>query len=54
MGDILKKLYRKLLKDGWTLNQIDESDIFYLFELLSTDDEKKQEVVTYADQVDWL
>lgn len=47
-----KKLYRDLVKQGWSLTQIDESDIFFLFDLLSEDEE--DEVLVYADQVSWL
>jgi hypothetical protein len=52
MHRIIKNFYRDLFKKGWTLNQIDESDIFFLFDLFF--EEEKQEAITYADQVPWL
>lgn len=36
----LKKLYKSLLKSGWTLNQIDEMDIHFYFELGNSESEK--------------
>lgn len=48
MYDHVKGLYKNLIKDGWKLNQIDEADIFFLFELNT----KKE--IKYADQVPWL
>lgn len=54
MHRINKNFYRLLINQkGWTLNQIDESDIFFLFDLFSVDEEKKEKIV-YADQVPWL
>lgn len=32
--DVLKDWYLELLKQGWTLNQIDEMDIGFFFELM--------------------
>lgn len=40
------------MKQGWTLNQIDESDIFFLFDLYSDNEQKK--TIVYADEVPWL
>jgi hypothetical protein len=40
------------MKQGWTLNQIDESDIFFLFDLYSENEQQKK--VVYADEVPWL
>lgn len=51
MNQVVKNFYRTLIKSGWTLNQIDEADIFFLFDLYS---EEKQETVVYADDVPWL
>lgn len=48
MYEIIKRNYKTLIKDGWKLNQIDESDIFFLFEL------NTKEEIKYADQVPWL
>lgn len=50
---IIKNFYRTLIKGGWTLNQIDESDIFFLFDLYSEEESTPEEIV-YADQVPWL
>ncbi|MCM3411226.1 hypothetical protein M3676_14750 [Metabacillus litoralis] len=51
MYRLIKGTYRSFIKRGWTLNEIDESDIFFLYELLGEDE--KQEI-KYADQVPWL
>jgi hypothetical protein len=53
MLKIIKDFYRNLMKQGWTLNQIDESDIFFLFDLYS-EDEQAPKTIVYADQVPWL
>ena len=54
MHRINKDFYKFLIiQKGWTLNQIDESDIFFLFDLFS-EEEEKQEAIVYADQVPWL
>lgn len=37
-----------MINKGWTLLQIDESDIYYLFDLLS---EKEQEEMVFIDQI---
>jgi hypothetical protein len=50
---IIKNFYRTLMKKGWSLNQIDESDIFFLFDLFSEDTEAPENIV-YADDVPWL
>lgn len=41
------------MNKGWPLSQIDESDIFFLFDLY-TEEEEKQETIVYADDVPWL
>lgn len=48
MEKLLKQLYKNKLKDGWTLNDIDEMDIHFYFELLKevTEDER-----VYIDQI---
>jgi ribonucleotide reductase beta subunit family protein with ferritin-like domain len=43
-NSIIKPLYKQLLKNGWTLNQIDEMDIHFYLEL------SKPEKV-YIDQI---
>jgi len=48
MHKINKDFYRSMVKQGWTLGQIDEADIFYLFDI------NKPETIRYADQVPWL
>jgi hypothetical protein len=30
----MKEIYSQLLEQGWTLNDIDEMDIFYYFDIL--------------------
>ncbi|WP_274854028.1 hypothetical protein [Bacillus methanolicus] len=45
---MIKKLYRNLLKEGWTLNEIDEMDIHFYFELMEEETETK---VGFIDQV---
>lgn len=47
----LKKLYKKLLKNGWTLNQIDEMDIHFYLELFN---EKEAEEQVYIDQLNLI
>lgn len=42
--EIIKPMYKKLLKNGWTLGQIDEMDIHFYLDL------GKQEPV-YIDQI---
>ena len=37
---VIKELYKGLLKSGWTLNQIDEMDIHFYFELGNPEQEK--------------
>ncbi|WP_444506361.1 hypothetical protein [Cytobacillus kochii] len=39
-------MYKNLLKNGWTLNQIDEMDIHFYFSLESTD-----QVETFIDEI---
>jgi hypothetical protein len=46
----IDNVYKALLKNGWTLKDIDEMDIHYFFKL----HEEKEEIITYADQVPWL
>ena len=45
--NIIKPLWNKLLKDGWTLNEIDEMDIHFYFDLHKEDP-------VYIDEVDVL
>lgn len=42
----MKHLYKKLLQNGWTLNEIDEMDIHFYFDLYS---EKEEQV--YIDEL---
>ena len=46
-NEVIKPLYKTLLKSGWTLGQIDEMDIHFYFSL------GKEEQV-YIDQVELL
>lgn len=42
----VKELYKTLLKNGWTLNEIDEMDIHFYLELYN----EKEETV-YIDEI---
>lgn len=44
----MRKLYRKLLKNGWTLNEIDEMDIHFFFDLYA---EQEDDNKVYIDQI---
>lgn len=35
LNDWLKELYLGLLKDGWTMNDVDNMDLLYYLDLLS-------------------
>lgn len=50
MHRINKQFYRDMFQRGISTNEIDKSDIFFLFDLYGEDQEK----VIYADQVPWL
>lgn len=51
----IRNIYRVLVKEGWTIEQIDASDIFFLLELYFSEEEQTpQETVQFADQVPWL
>lgn len=54
MHRLIKSTYRNLIKKGWKLNQIDEADIFFLYDLLGEEDEEVKQEIIYADQVPWL
>lgn len=41
-------MYRNLMKEGWSLHEIDEMDILFYFELIA---EEKETV--YADEIQW-
>ncbi|MBO1003734.1 hypothetical protein ACFSKI_19200 [Pseudogracilibacillus auburnensis] len=43
-NEVMKPLYKTLLKSGWTLGQIDEMDIHFYLSLYS-------EEQTYIDQI---
>lgn len=45
-NEIVRPLYKYLLKSGWTLGQIDEMDIHFYFNLDSEETEK-----VYIDQI---
>jgi hypothetical protein len=40
-GNFIKEIYIDLLQNGWTLNDIDEMDIFYYFDILVYKAEKE-------------
>lgn len=42
-------MYRNLMKEGWTLHEIDEMDILFYFELLQEDAPPQ----VYADEIQW-
>ncbi|MBD7937133.1 hypothetical protein H9655_08825 [Cytobacillus sp. Sa5YUA1] len=44
--NMIKKMYKNLLKNGWTLNQIDEMDIHFYFSLEGADQEE-----TFIDEI---
>lgn len=48
MNRIIKEFYKMMIEKGWTIKDIDESDIFYLINL------NKREKIIYANQVPWL
>lgn len=58
MYEMILELYRTLsikVEKRWSLKEIEEADIFFLFDLLyGKETEPQQEVVVYADQVPWL
>jgi hypothetical protein len=41
------------VKKGWALSQIDESDIYFLLDLLYEEAEQQEQVVP-IDQIPWL
>ncbi|UNC91699.1 hypothetical protein [Candidatus Contubernalis alkaliaceticus] len=41
--DWMEEFYLSLLKQGWTLTQIDEMDIFYYFKLLRRTEKKQKD-----------
>ena len=47
----MKETYLCLLEQGWTLNDIDEMDIFFYWEVLAYKANKEQEPTAYIDQV---
>lgn len=51
---MLKAMYLDLIRHGWTLPEIDEMDIHWFLELLAYDPGKRQEPMTYIDQIAWL
>jgi hypothetical protein len=51
MKEINKRIYRDLIAKGWKLNQIDESDIFFLFDLLFGEEEDQ---LVHIDEISWL
>lgn len=45
--DFIAELYRALLKQGWTMGDIDEMDVFYYLLLLR----KEVEPATFIDSI---
>lgn len=46
-NEVIKPLYKTLLKNGWSLGQIDEMNIHFYLELFSEEEQEK----TYIDQL---
>lgn len=46
-----KRTWKKLLREGWKLTEIDSMDLFYLFDLFAEEEKKK---IVYAEEVPWL
>jgi methionine synthase II (cobalamin-independent) len=44
----IKKMYKQLLKHGWTLNQIDEMDIHFYLDLFNETEENE---TVYIDEL---
>ncbi|MGN8647883.1 hypothetical protein ACTNEO_05010 [Gracilibacillus sp. HCP3S3_G5_1] len=51
-NNIIKPLYRQLLKNGWTLSQIDEMDIHFYLDLFKEEVSKEEKV--YIDQINLI
>jgi len=52
LGDFIKEIYLKLLEQNWTLNDIDEMDFFFYFDLLIYKENRKEtEETVYADDI---
>lgn len=47
------EMYTTLLKQGWTLTQIDEMDVLFYFQLIRYAG-AKQNKITPVDDVGWL
>lgn len=58
MYEIITDLYKTLMfkvEKRWSLKQIDEADIFFLFDLLyGSEKVQEKEEIVYAEQVPWL
>lgn len=46
----MKDIYLNLMEQQWTMQDIDEMDILYYFELLAYKANKEQEPTAYIDQ----
>lgn len=51
MLGIIRKHYRFLIKSGWALNEIEQSDFFFLLDLLYGEDQDEQEEVVFIDEI---
>lgn len=50
--DWIKSFYLSLMKQGYKLNEIDEMDIYYYWQLLTHEDEQRQtEQMKIADEM---
>lgn len=47
-------MYTNLLKQGWTLPEIDGMDILFYFRLLRYVGKEKREKITPVDEIGWL
>lgn len=50
-SDFIKDLYLDLLKENWTLTEIDEMDVWFFFELTRYAEERKKQPETTIDQI---
>lgn len=50
----MKKFYKDLMKKGQSLNDIDNMDIHFFWELFEEQTNVQEKVIEYADDVPWL
>lgn len=48
-------MYRDLLRQGMSLSEIENSDLYFLLDVIyEIEDKQEKESVTYAEDVPWL